>query len=189
MVKPGETADRIRVKDKFFRIYLHREKIAEIVEGLASGIDRDYAGKVPLMLGILNGAFIFASDLVRKMKIPCEISFVKYASYKGMESGGTINSLIGLNESIKGREVIIVEDIVDTGRTMAKLLDDLKQYEPASVRIACFCYKKAAFTENFTIDYCGLEIPDLFVVGYGLDFIQSLFNRYCKARIFSITSL
>ena len=170
MVKPNQQADRIMVKDKFFRLYLHREKIDEIVERLASKIDHDYAGKVPLMLGILNGAFIFASDLVRRMSIPCEISFVKYASYKGMESGGTVNSLIGLNETIRGREVIIVEDIVDTGRTMAKLLDSLRQFEPAGIRIACFCFKIEAFTENFTIDYCGLEIPDLFVVGYGLDY-------------------
>ncbi len=170
MVNPNQQADRIMVNDKFFRLYLGREEIDEIVARLASDIDSDYTGKVPLMLGILNGAFIFASDLVRKMKIPCEISFVKYASYKGMESGGSINSLIGLNETIRGREVIIVEDIVDTGRTMAKLLGDLKLYEPASVRIACFCFKTEAFTENFTIDYCGLEIPDLFVVGYGLDY-------------------
>ena len=170
MVKTGETSDRIRVKDKFFRLYLKREEIAKIVEGLASRIDHDYAGQVPLMLGILNGASIFASDLVRKMNIPCEISFVKYASYKGMESGGAISSLIGLNETIQGREVIIVEDIVDTGRTMAKLLDDLKQYKPASVSIACFCFKKEAFTESITIDYCGLQIPDLFVVGCGLDY-------------------
>lgn len=170
MAKPVETTARVRVKDRSFNLYLSREKIAEIVEGLSARINHDYAGKVPLMLGILNGAFIFASDLVRKISIPCEISFVKYASYKGMESGRTINSLIGLNESVRGRDVIIVEDIVDTGRTMAKLLVDIQQFEPASVRIACFCFKKDAFTENFTIDYCGLQIPDLFVVGYGLDY-------------------
>jgi len=170
MVMQDEQPCRIRVKDKFFRLYLGRKRIEEIVDSLACRIDRDYAGKVPLMLGILNGAFIFASDLVRKLHIACEISFVKYASYQGMESGGSVKSLIGLNETIRGREVIIVEDIVDTGHTMARLLDDIRQYEPAGIRIASFCFKKEAFTENFTIDYCGLEIPDLFVVGYGLDY-------------------
>jgi hypoxanthine phosphoribosyltransferase len=173
MVKPSEPEDRVRVRDKFFSLYLRRVTIDGIVERLASRIDHDYHGKVPLMLGILNGAFIFASDLVRKMSIPCEISFVKYASYRGMESGGNISNLIGLNETIRGREVIIVEDIVDTGRTMARLLDDMRQYEPASISIACFCFKPEAFREKFTIDYCGIEIPDLFVVGFGLDYCGS----------------
>ena len=170
MVKPNEQSNRIRVRDKFFRLYLNREKIDEIVSAIAGRVTRDYTGKDPILLGILNGAFIFASDLVRKLNIPCEISFVKYSSYHGMESNGKISRLIGLNETLRCRDVIIVEDIVDTGHTMAKLLDDLKQCEPASIRIACFCFKKQAFRENFTIDYCGLEIPNLFIVGYGLDY-------------------
>jgi len=170
MGKTDQQLSRIRVRDKFFRLYISREKIDEIVTGIARQIDLDYRGKTPLMLGILNGAFIFASDLVRKLQIPCEISFVKYSSYHGMAGSGNINTLIGLNEQIKGRDVIITEDIVDTGHTMAKLLQDIKHHEPASVRIACFCFKKDAFSENFTIDYCGLEIPKLFVVGYGLDY-------------------
>ena len=170
MVTPEDRPVRIKVRDKFFQLYLSKEKIDEIVSGIAGSIDRDYSGKTPLFLGILNGAFIFASDLLRKLKIPSEISFVKYSSYHGMESGETVNRLLGLNESIRGRDVIIVEDIVDTGLTMAKLLADLKQYEPESVHIACFCFKKEAYRENFKIDYCGLEIPNLFVVGYGLDY-------------------
>ncbi|MCX6286242.1 MAG: hypoxanthine phosphoribosyltransferase [Bacteroidetes bacterium] len=170
MVTSNEKPSRIKVRDKFFRLYLSKEKIDEIVSGIARSIDRDYSGKTPLCLGILNGAFIFASDLMRKLQIPCEISFVKYSSYHGMESGEKVNRLIGLNETIRGRDVIIVEDIVDTGLTMTKLLYDLKQYQPASVSIACFCFKKEAFRENFKIDYCGLEIPKLFVVGYGLDY-------------------
>jgi len=170
MVEPDIQPVRVRVRDKFFKLYLTREKIDEIVSSIANQIDYDFAGKTPLMLGILNGAFIFASDLVRKLHIPCEISFVKYSSYHGMENSEKVSSLIGLNETIRGRDVIIVEDIVDTGYTMARLLDDLIRYEPASIRIACFCFKKEAFRKNFTIDYCGLEIPDLFVVGYGLDY-------------------
>lgn len=161
---------RVRVRDKNFRFYLGKDRIDEIVSGLAVRIDQDYIGKNPLLLGILNGAFIFTSDLMRKLTIPCEISFVKYTSYTGMASSENMNRLIGLNENIRGRHVIITEDIVDTGNTMARLLEDLKQYEPASVRIASFCFKKEAFRENFIIDYCGLVIPDLFVVGYGLDY-------------------
>ena len=170
MVTPHEQATRVKVRDKFFRLYLQKEKIDKIVNGLAARIDQDYSGKTPLILGILNGAFIFASDLVRKLHIPCEISFVKYSSYHGLESSEEINRLIGLNEGIRGRDVIIVEDIVDTGFTMAQLLTDLKNHEPASLRIASFCFKTEAFRENFSIDYCGLEIPKLFVVGYGLDY-------------------
>jgi hypoxanthine phosphoribosyltransferase len=123
-----------------------------------------------LLLGILNGAFIFASDLMRKLTIPCEISFVKYTSYRGLQSTQNMAKLIGLNESVRGRHVIIVEDIVDTGFTMARLLEDLNPFDPASVSIACFCFKKEAFREKFSIDYCGIEIPDLFVIGYGLDY-------------------
>jgi hypoxanthine phosphoribosyltransferase len=170
MLKPLKSQERIRVRDKFFSLYLAKERIDETVSAIARCIDHDYAGKTPILLCILNGAFIFASDLVRKLETPCEISFVKYSSYYGMESSGKINRLIGLSENIRSRDVIIVEDIVDTGSTMAKLLDDLQQFEPSSLRIACFCFKKEAFRENFTIDYCGLVIPDLFVVGYGLDY-------------------
>lgn len=162
--------ERVRVRDKYFRPYLSREEIDRIVSGIAARINSDYAGKSPLFLGILNGAFIFAADLFRKLSIPCEISFVKYSSYHGLESSGDVNRLIGLSESIRGRDLVIVEDIVDTGVTMARLLEDLKSFSPASVSIACFCFKKEAFREKFTIDYCGLEIPKLFVVGYGLDY-------------------
>ena len=158
------------VKDKYFRLFMGKEEIGDIVGNIASRIDDDFAGKTPFLLGILNGAFIFASDLVRKLQIPCEISFVKYSSYHGMASSENLNRLIGLNETIRGRDIIIVEDIVDTGFTMARLLEDLKPYQPSSVSIASFCFKKEAFRENFKIDYCGLEIPNLFVVGYGLDY-------------------
>lgn len=161
---------RVKVNDKYFRLLAGREEIDSLVTQLAAQIDYDYQGKSPLFLGILNGAFIFAADLLRKINLPGEISFVKYASYRGMASSGNANSLIGLNEKLEGRDVIIVEDIVDTGFTMARLLADLVAYKPKSIRIACFCFKEAAFRENFKVDYCGLRIPDLFVVGYGLDY-------------------
>jgi hypoxanthine phosphoribosyltransferase len=170
MAASENSGTRVRVKDKFFRLYLTKEEIDDAVTVIAGRIDRDYSGRTPLLLCILNGAFIFAADLVRKLHIPCGISFVKYSSYHGMESTARISRLIGLGENIRGRDVIIVEDIVDTGFTMACLLEDLKQYNPSSVSIASFCFKTEAFKEFFKIDYCGLEIPDLFVVGYGLDY-------------------
>jgi len=168
-VNQGNT-EIVRVKDKTFKLFIQRREIERVVSRISEQISHDYAQKNPLLLGILNGAFIFASDLVRKLSIPCEISFVKYSSYRGLQSTENMKKLIGLNENIRGRHVIIVEDIVDTGFTMAGLLEDLSAYEPASVCIACFCFKKDACREKFRIDYCGIEIPDLFVVGYGLDY-------------------
>ena len=170
MIGLVNSPERVFVRDRAFRLFLRKEEIAGIVGRVAEEINRDYQGKSPLFLGILNGAFIFASDLMRQINIPAEISFVKYTSYKGMKSTRKMNRLIGLNENIRGREVIILEDIVDTGNTMARLIEDLRKYSPAGIRIACFCFKKVAFRETFRIDYCGLEIPDLFVVGYGLDY-------------------
>ena len=168
-VNQGNTRS-VQVNGKIFRLFIPREEIERLVSGIDHQVNCDYSEKKPLLLGILNGAFIFASDLVRKLNIPCEISFVKYSSYRGLQSTAKITKLIGLNESIKDRHVIIVEDIVDTGYTLARLLEDLRAYDPASVRIVCFCFKKDAFREKFKIDYCGIEIPDLFVVGYGLDY-------------------
>ena len=113
---------------------------------------------------------MFAADLVRKVRIPCEVSFIKYASYEGIKSTENLKDLIGLNEEIRGRHLIIVEDIVDTGHTLHKILEKLKEYNPADVRLACFCFKPAAFKRSFKIDYLGMSIPNDFIVGYGLDY-------------------
>lgn len=160
----------VRVKDKDFAPFISEEMIREAVARLASGINRDYRGKEPLFLCILNGSFIFAADLIRRIDLPCQVSFVRYSSYSGTESTHYIKNLIGLNEDLAGRDIVIVEDIIDTGLTIAHLLAELKDKRAASVRIAAFCMKPDAFKEDYKIDYLGLSIPDDFVVGYGLDY-------------------
>jgi len=160
----------VEVKDKVFKKFISRERIDDVVATIACRINADYAGRNPLLLGILNGAFIFAADLIRELDIPCQISFVKYASYAGTKSTEEIKELIGLNEEIRGRHIIVVEDIVDSGLTMDYLLKELQKYQPLSVSLACFCLKPEAFQKSFQIDYLGMEIPNDFVVGYGLDY-------------------
>jgi hypoxanthine phosphoribosyltransferase len=162
--------DRVKVKDKLFEPMISAAEITSVVDGIARRINADYAGKEPLFLCVLNGSFIFASDLLRKIDLPCRLSFVKYASYTGIQSTQSIKTLLGLNEELAGTDVIIVEDIVDSGLTMSHLLEELSEKNPASVRIATFCFKKDAFKSDFKIDYVGMEIPDRFVVGYGLDY-------------------
>ncbi|HZX62565.1 MAG TPA: hypoxanthine phosphoribosyltransferase, partial [Bacteroidales bacterium] len=160
----------IKVKDKDFEISIDASVIAAAVKRMAIEINRDYEGKHPLFLAILNGSFVFAADLIRKITIPCEISFVKLASYSGTASTEDVKELIGLNEEITGRHLVIVEDIVDTGITLEKLLKDIEKFEPASVRLACLTFKEKAFKKSFRIDYLGITIPNEFVVGYGLDY-------------------
>ena len=160
----------IQVWDKQFEPFIGGEAIDEAVQKIADGINRDYKDKNPLLLALLNGAFIFAADLMRKITVPCEISFVKYASYAGVKSTNAVKELIGLGEEIRGRHVIVVEDIVDTGITMEHLLEDISKKKPADVRIACFCFKPEAFRKSFPIDYLGMSIPNDFIVGYGLDY-------------------
>ncbi len=160
----------IKVKDKEFEISIDASAIDTAVQKMAIEINKDYEGKNPLFLAILNGSFVFAADLIRKITIPCQISFVKLSSYSGTTSTEDVKELIGLNEDISGRHLIIVEDIVDTGITLEKLLMDLEKFKPASVKLACFTFKKEAFRKNFRIDYLGITIPNEFVVGYGLDY-------------------
>jgi len=161
---------KVKVRELVFEKFINREEIDAAVQKVADGINRDYAGKNPLLLAILNGAFIFASDLMRKITVPCEISFVKYASYSGIISTTNVKELIGMNEELEGRHVIVVEDIVDTGITMDKLLADVREKKPLDVKVACFCFKAEAFQKDFTIDYLGMTIPNDFIVGYGLDY-------------------
>ena len=160
----------IKVKDKDFEISIDANTIDAAVQKMAVDINRDYEGKHPLFLAILNGSFVFAADLIRKITIPCQISFVKLSSYAGTSSTENVRELIGLNEDIRGRHVVIVEDIVDTGLTLDKLLGDLERLGPASIKLACFTFKKEAFRKSFRIDYLGITIPNDFVVGYGLDY-------------------
>lgn len=161
---------KIQVKDLTFEKSITAQEIDKVIADIAGKINRDYEGKNPLFLAILNGAFIFAADLFRKITVPCEISFVKYASYSGTLTTSKVKELIGVGEELKGRHIIVVEDIVDTGITMDKLLIDIHEKEPLSVKVACFCFKPEAFQKSFEIDYLGLTIPTEFIVGYGLDY-------------------
>lgn len=162
---------RLTVLDKTFVPYLDAAQIAVRVSALAAQISADYAGKKPLFLGILNGSFIFAADLFREISVEAEISFVKLASYKGVSSTGHVVTAIGLEESLHERHIIIVEDIIDTGRTMASFLKEVWRQGPASVRIATFLSKPQALqVPDLKADYIGFEIPNRFVLGYGLDY-------------------
>ncbi len=160
----------VKLADKTFVPYLSGEKIGAAVKLVAEKINSDYAGKNPLFLVVLNGAFLFAADLLRSIDVDCEVSFVKFSSYQGTSSTGKVKELIGLNENLKGRDVIIVEDIVDTGTTIVQMMADLDQRHTASVKIATLLFKPEAYKKDIKIDYIGLEIPNAFIVGYGLDY-------------------
>ncbi|MCD6658745.1 MAG: hypoxanthine phosphoribosyltransferase [Lentimicrobium sp.] len=162
--------NKIKVRDKEFGIYLTAQEIDLAVSRVADSINHDMKGKVPLFLVVLNGAFMFASDLLKKIKVDNNISFVKLSSYTGTRSSQVVSELIGLNEVVKGRTVVILEDIIDTGLTMKRMLEILRQQEAADVKIATLVYKPGAFTEDYKIDYIGLEIPNDFILGYGLDY-------------------
>ena len=162
--------DFITVNDKQFKPYLSAQQIAEQVKRVAGEINVEYQGKRPLFIGILNGAFMFASDLFKEITVDAEISFIKLASYKGTRSSGLVITSIGLDESLKDRHVIIVEDIVDTGKTLSEFLPQLVDQQPASLRIVALLHKPDALKHPLKIDYLGFNVPDKFLLGYGLDF-------------------
>ncbi len=164
------SSTHIKVLDKYFQPYISAEKIDQVVTQLAKAITQDHANDRPLFIAVLNGAFIFASDFLKKIPFDCEISFIKTKSYEGTSSTGEVLELIGLDEDIKGRTVIILEDIVDTGLTIKKLLHTLQQKEPKVLKIATLLFKPDAIQHQFPIHYIGLEIPPKFVLGYGLDY-------------------
>lgn len=160
----------IQVLDKTFAVSISAEELEKEVKRVASEINRDFAGSQPVFLSVLNGSFIFAADLMREVELPCEISFVKLASYQGTNTTGNIREVIGLNIDITGRPVIIVEDIVDTGLTMAHMLETLKRQNPASIDICTLLLKPTKLQVKLDVRYCCKQIPDDFVVGYGLDY-------------------
>ena len=162
--------NEIAVKDKKFSVSISENEIKKTVKNLAERINADYNGKEIFFIGILNGVFMFASDLMKNIKVPCTIQFVKVASYQGTTSTGVIKELIGLNADIEGKEVVIIEDIVDTGFTMKSILSQLRQKNPASIRIASLIFKPESFKGGFDVDYIGFNIPNDFIVGYGLDY-------------------
>ena len=160
----------IIVHDKQFDTYLSEEMIQEQVKRIAEQINKDYAGKRPLFIAILNGSFMFASDIFKQLSLEAEICFIKLASYKGMKSSGKVVSTIGLEEDIFGKDVIIVEDIVDTGKTLHHFLPKLLHQQPKSLKIVTLLHKPEATEFPLTLDYVGFSIPNKFVVGYGLDY-------------------
>ncbi len=160
----------IKIKDKTFTVSIPESKIQQEVKRVAEEINRDLKDENPLFLSVLNGSFMFASDLMRNLTIPCEISFVKLASYQGTSSSGKMKELVGLSEEIKGRTVVIVEDIVDTGFTMQHLLKTLAEREPKDVRIATLLVKPDKLQVELDIQYVAMHIPNDFIVGYGLDY-------------------
>ncbi len=161
---------RIRILDKEFEKNIPYERIQMAVERLAVEIHRDYADREPLFLCILNGAFMFAADLMKYYPGSCEISFIKLSSYAGTSTTGEVHTLIGLDEKISGRDVVILEDIVDSGITVSHLFEDLMRYQPGSIRLACLLLKPDAVKRDVRPDYTGIEIPNDFIVGYGLDY-------------------
>lgn len=161
---------QIKVHDKTFDTYLSEETIQNKIKEMAEAINRDYAGKRPLFVAILNGSFMFAADLFKSLTIEAEISFIKLASYKGMKSTGSVITAIGLDEDLYNRDVVIIEDIVDTGRTLHKFIPSLEHQQPSSLKIATLLHKPEATVHPLTLDYVGFSIPNKFVLGYGLDY-------------------
>ncbi|MEP2025278.1 MAG: hypoxanthine phosphoribosyltransferase [Reichenbachiella sp.] len=160
----------IQVGDKHFEEYLTADQIQSCVKELARQIDNDFASKDLLILGILNGAFLFVADLVKYMTIDPEISFLKFASYEGTTSTGKVHDLIGVNEDLAGKHVLIVEDIVDSGTTLAHIMNILKSKNATSISTATLFFKPEAYQQKIALQYIGKEIPNLFVVGYGMDY-------------------
>lgn len=158
------------VKDKEFIKYISSEEISEKIGEIATRINEDYKNKRPLFIAILNGSFMFAADLMKEISIPCEISFVKVASYEEMESSGNVKQLIGLNENIFNKDVIIIEDIIDTGRTIAKILEEFRSLGASSAEVVTLLQKPKTNTSGEKLKYIGFDIPEKFVVGYGLDY-------------------
>ncbi len=162
--------DVITIKDREFELFIEQEVIEQGIRRIASQINADLEGKNPLFLAVLNGAFMFAGELMKEVTIPSEITFVRLASYHGTTASLDVKEVLGLNEKIEGRCVVIVEDIVDSGHTMVSLLEQIKAHRPKEVKIATLLFKPAALRQKLHLDYVALEIPNDFIVGYGLDY-------------------
>jgi len=161
---------RIKVLDLTFETTITQEKIKGEVTRIAAEMNQDLAQKNPIFLGILNGAFMFASDLFKQITIPCQITFLKLASYEGTQTSGTVKQLIGINQDLKDRTVVILEDIVDTGITLDTIIRQLSGYQPKEILVATMLHKPDALQKEVKLDYVGFEIPNEFVLGYGLDY-------------------
>lgn len=162
--------DTIKVLDKTFRLYMPEAEIQAIVRRLAAEISRDYSGRKPLLCPILTGSFMFAADLLREVDFDSHVTFVRYSSYAGMATSGSVKEMLGFPKDCRGRDVIIIEDIIDSGISMEYMLEQLKLQKPSSIALCAFLFKPDNFQRNYKIDYVGKSIPNDFIVGYGLDY-------------------
>jgi hypoxanthine phosphoribosyltransferase len=164
---------RVTLHDKTFEVSIPHTRRMEAIDALAARINADYRDRpVPLFLGVLNGAFMFMGELLQRVEFDCEVSFVKLASYRGTRSTGSVTELIGLTDNIRGRDVIVVEDIVDTGESVGHILRSLVGHEPASVKVASLLFKPESVRPGVEVAYSALSIPNDFIVGFGLDYNQ-----------------
>ena len=160
----------IKVHDKKFRKIISARKVQQAIEVVAKKINKDFKNKKPIFISVLNGSFLFTADLIKKVTIECEISFIKISSYSGTQSTGNMNTLIGLKEDLKGRNVVVLEEMVDSGNTIEKVIGELKKLNPESLKIATLFFKPEAYKKNIKLDYIGMDVPNDFLVGYGLDY-------------------
>ncbi|MFH0757618.1 MAG: hypoxanthine phosphoribosyltransferase [Bacteroidota bacterium] len=160
----------VKVHNKRFGLFISEAQIQSEVTRIAEQMNRELAKKDPVFLGILNGAFMFASDLYKQLHFPCQITFLKLASYSGTQSTGTVKQLIGINLDLKDRCVVVLEDIVDTGVTLETIIRQLNGFQPKEIRVATLLHKPEATEKDVKLDYVGMEIPNDFIVGYGLDY-------------------
>jgi hypoxanthine phosphoribosyltransferase len=160
----------MQIKDLHFKKFITKSKVQQQVKSLASQINTDFAGKSPVFLPILNGSFMFAADLMKQIEIPCRVSFVKISSYAGTASTGKLKTLIGLEESLFNQDIIVIEDIVDSGLTLEKIVEELKGLGTKSVEVVALLRKRQAREKNIAVKYTGFEIDNEFVLGYGLDY-------------------
>lgn len=165
-----EIMDQITIKDKNFKVFISSDQIQEAVAKVGQQINKDMAGKNPLFICVLNGAFMFAGDLMKVVDMPSELTFVKLSSYQGLTTTGVVKEVIGLSESVVGRNVVVVEDIVDTGYTMQRIMDSLSAKGAASIKVCTFLQKPDALKCDIQVDYVAMKIPNDFIVGYGLDY-------------------
>ncbi|MBI4930148.1 MAG: hypoxanthine phosphoribosyltransferase [Bacteroidetes bacterium] len=160
----------ITIHNKKFKRFISSRKIQNAIEKIAERINKDFKNEKPVFLSVLNGSFLFTADLLKKVKIECEISFTKISSYSGTQSTGIVNTLIGISEDLKGRTVVILEDIVDSGNTLEKIISELQKHNPKKIKIATLLFKPDAYKKKIKLDYIGINMPNDFLVGYGLDY-------------------
>jgi hypoxanthine phosphoribosyltransferase len=162
--------ESVQLADKSFQSFISASQINKKIKLLSAQINKDYAGKKPIFVAILNGSFMFCSDLLKQIELECKVSFLKLSSYDGMSTTGNVRQLIGLNEDIKGQDLIVLEDIMDTGLTLAAILKELAILQPSSIQVCTLLYKPAANQTNYVPSYIGFEVGNEFLVGYGLDY-------------------